>query len=109
MNDMAFSGLKQITSCLGYAQHTSTGSAFKLSTAPAAGIALPTDSDKKPSCVLLQAEAKNLRWRDDGTAPTSTVGFILYAGQEFLYDGDLSKIQFIQTESGSILNCCYYC
>ena len=101
-------GLKQTTGCLGYAQYTSTGTAFKLSAAPAVGIALPTDNDKKPNVALLQAEAQNVRWRDDGGVPTSTVGMLLYAGEIIMYDGDLSKIQFIQTTSGSIINVAYY-
>jgi hypothetical protein len=41
-----------------------------------------------------------VRWRDDGTAPTGTVGMRLASShQPFLYQGDLHKLRFI-TESG---------
>ena len=42
----------------------------------------------------------NVRWRDDGTAPTATVGMRILAGQQLVYAGDPYAIQFI-AESGS--------
>ena len=41
-----------------------------------------------------------VRWRDDGTDPTTTVGMRLKAGAELDYAGDLAKLRFI-AESGS--------
>ena len=58
--------------------------------------------------VVIQAEATSVRWRDDGVAPTTTVGMILPAGGELDYTGDPSSIQFIQTAAGAILNVSYY-
>ena len=49
-----------------------------------------------------------VRWRDDGTAPTSTVGMILNAGQELDYSGDATMIQFIASTGSPILNVSYY-
>ena len=50
-----------------------------------------------------------MRWRDDGTAPTGTVGQIAYSGlSPFLYEGSLSAFRVIQATSGAILNVTYY-
>jgi hypothetical protein len=83
---------------LGYVQITS------LSTAVGLG-PVPNDT----IMVLIQAEAQGLRWRDDGVAPTASVGMILAAGQTFQYTcPNLTLIQFIQQTSGAILNVSFY-
>ena len=105
-------GLKETALVLGYAQYTTTSSAFGLLTTPDSGKALeaydPYVNGQRPSACLLQAEAQNIRWRDDGTDPTTSVGMLLNAGQIILYDGDLAKIRFIAATSGGILNVSYY-
>lgn len=53
---------------------------------------------------IIQAENQNLRWRDDGTAPTATVGMLLYAGDMLPYHADLSAIQLIECASGGKAN-----
>ncbi|WP_186126361.1 hypothetical protein [Burkholderia gladioli] len=80
----------------GYQQVTSTGTAFAL--APPAGSRI----------ALIQAEAQALRWRDDGTAPTTTVGMLLNAPNSVEYDGNLSALRFIAATAGAILNVTYY-
>lgn len=60
------------------------------------------------SVAVLNAEAQNVRWRDDGEDPTATVGMLLVAGTEFTYQGDLSAIRFIETTAGAQLNVSYY-
>lgn len=57
---------------------------------------------------LLQALNQNIRWRDDGTNPTTSVGMRLHAGETFLYNGDLAKIRFIEEASGAELNVSRY-
>lgn len=57
---------------------------------------------------LIQCEADSVRWRDDGTAPTPTVGMLLAAGDSMVYSGDLTAIQFCQVTAGGILNISYY-
>lgn len=42
-------------------------------------------------------ETAQVRWRDDGTAPTASVGHLLEVGQVLEFDGKLSKLQFIRT------------
>ena len=57
---------------------------------------------------LLQAQDQDIRWRDDGTAPTSTVGMVLAAGDSLWYTSDLSALQFIQVTPTATLNVSYY-
>lgn len=65
----------------------------------------PTDS----RVALIQAEDQDIRWRDNGSAPTSTVGMVLAAGLDILYVArDLSVIQFIETTPSAKLNVSYY-
>jgi hypothetical protein len=47
--------------------------------------------------LLIQAETADVRWRDDGVAPTLTIGFILPEGFDFWYTGDPKKIKAIST------------
>ncbi len=49
-----------------------------------------------------------VRYRDDGTAPTATVGMPVPSGTCFAYSGPLSAIQFI-SESGTVsIDVSYY-
>lgn len=77
----------------GYSQITS------LSNAVAIG-AIPNGAKK----VLIQAEAQNVRYRDDGTDPTATVGMLLAAGSTLEYTGPMSSLKFIEAASGAKLN-----
>lgn len=81
----------------GYAQVTGMSAATNLPTIPA-----------RTRHVLITAEAQGVRWRDDGVAPTASVGMPLAAGQTFEYMGNTATIQFIQQVSGAILNVSYY-
>ena len=60
--------LKTITDCLGFQQITSLSSSTAL-TMPAAGVI-----GQKPKIAVVHCEAQAVRWRDDGTAPTASVG-----------------------------------
>lgn len=58
---------------------------------------------------VLVAEAQNVRWRDDGTAPTATVGMLLTtSAPAFIYCGKLSAVNVIAATAGAILNVAYY-
>lgn len=57
---------------------------------------------------LIQALVQNIRWRDDGTDPTSTVGTRLHAGETFMYFGDLKALRFIEEASGAEVNISAY-
>lgn len=57
---------------------------------------------------MIQAETEPLRWRDDGVAPTASVGMLIDAGQTLVYTGNLSAIRLIAAEAGAIANIAYY-
>lgn len=96
--------VKAITSCLGYQQITTLSSATNL-TVPTTDL---NGLSAKPTLALIVAETQNVRWRDDGVAPTASVGMPLAAGVTLQYDGDLSRIQFIEQVGGAKLNISYY-
>lgn len=84
-------------SALGYEQVTSLSSA--------AGLTIPAGCE----LALVQAESQNVRWRDDGTNPTATVGMILMAGATLQYDAaQLGRLKFIETAASAKLNVSYY-
>ena len=98
--------LKAVTTIFGYQQITSLSSAQAL-TVPSIipnGIGM----NAKPTFALIIAEGQAVRWRDDGTAPTASVGMPLPVGVPLQYDGDLKNIQFIEQTSGAKLNISYY-
>ncbi len=89
----------------GYQQITSLNSAQALTIPERA----PDGSSCKPNAILIGCTAQNVRWRDDGTNPTATVGNLLVAAQQpFYYDGDLSRIRFIEATASAVLNVAYY-
>lgn len=96
--------LKAITSCLGYQQITSLSSSAAL-TVP---VVDANGLNVKPTIAIITPEVAGVRWRDDGTAPTATVGMPLASGVTLQYDGDLTKIRFIQQTAGAIINISYY-
>jgi hypothetical protein len=57
---------------------------------------------------LIVAETQAVRWRDDGTAPTASVGMPLAVGTSLSYDGDLKAVRFIEQTASAKLNVSYY-
>lgn len=57
---------------------------------------------------MIEAETNDVRWRDDGTNPTATVGMKLLADSTIFYTGDLAAIRFIETTATAKLNVAYY-
>lgn len=82
----------------GYQQITDCSSATSLT--------IPTNSQ----AALIQAEDQNIRLRDDpdGTAPTTSAGFQIMAGDALWYDGDLRKVQVIEETATAKVNILYY-
>jgi hypothetical protein len=96
--------LKAITTRLGYQQITSLSSAASL-TVPATDV---NGLNQRPTIAMITPETQAVRWRDDGVAPTASVGFPLSPGDVLVYDGDLKKIRFIEQAASSTLNVVYY-
>jgi hypothetical protein len=63
---------------------------------------------KQPTFALIVAETQSVRWRDDGVAPTASVGMLLATGVPLQYDGDLTNIKFIEQTASAKLNISYY-
>jgi hypothetical protein len=89
-------GLKSTTVCLGYQQLTSLSAST--------GLTVPSGA----TLALIVPETQNVRWRDDGTAPTVSVGMPIFVGASLSYDGDLNRIRFIEETASAKLNISYY-
>ena len=81
---------------LGYQQITS------LTTAT--GLTIPAGS----AVAIITCSGTSVRWRDDGTNPTSSVGYPLPVGAELVYSGSMPAIKFIETTASAALDICYY-
>ena len=81
---------------LGYQQITDVSSAVGLTVPDGARLA------------IIQPQTVSIRWRDDGTNPTTTVGMVLAAGADFAYSGNLDAIKLIETAATSIVNVSYF-
>jgi hypothetical protein len=81
---------------LGYSQLTSLSSATALTVVSGARYA------------LIQAETQAVRYRDDGTNPTSSVGMKIADGESVAYTGDLAALRFIEAAASAKLNVLFY-
>lgn len=81
---------------LGYEQITDVSSAT--------GLTVPAGSTH----ALIQPVTQNVRWRDDGTNPTASVGMQIAAGNDMWYSGDLDAIKFFEETASAELNVSYY-
>lgn len=88
---------------VGYQQSSSVATAQTL--AQLFGAAVPTNADY----VVVQCETQNCRWRDDGVAPTASVGNLLTAGDSIVVRrGQFSKFQIIQVAATAVVNVDFY-
>lgn len=82
---------------LGYEQITSLTAAKSLTVPSGANFAIITVSTAA------------VRWRDDGTAPTASLGMPLATNDEPMeYSGTLTAIQFIAQSGNPVLDVSYY-
>ncbi len=86
----------QVFQALGYQQITPT---------VATPLTIPTGG---PRWALICVDTTAVRYRDDGTAPTSSVGQPIASGQCVAYSGPMGSFQVIQQSSGAIVNVSYY-
>ena len=58
---------------------------------------------------LIRTEVQDVRWTDDGTVPTTTVGMVLMIEDGAMwYSGNLSKLAFFEDASGALVKINYY-
>ena len=88
--------MSTVIQSLGYQQITSLSSAVGLTVPAGARLA------------LIQAEDQAVRWRDDGTNPTATVGMEIASGETLSYNGFHDNIKFIEGASSAKLNVTFY-
>ena len=96
--------LKTVTTRLGY-QQISTLTAATALTVPTRDV---NGLNCKPAICLIVAEGAAVRWRDDDVDPTAAVGMPLAVGVTLQYDGDLTKIKFIEQAASAKINISYY-
>lgn len=81
---------------VGYQQITSLSAAAALTVPSGAQLA------------VIECETQPVRWRDDGTNPTSSVGMLLNPGDVLIYDASFANIRFIETTASAKINVSYY-
>ena len=58
---------------------------------------------------LIRTEVQDVRWTDDATVPTLTVGMVLMIEDPAMwYSGDLSALLFFNDTAGSLVKISYY-
>ena len=96
---------KEITSCMGYQQIVGAVASTAL-TIPQ--IDPVTGLQSMPVQAVIICDGAGIRWRDDGTAPTASVGMPISVGTVFVYDGDLTRLRIIQQAATATINVAYY-
>jgi hypothetical protein len=89
---------------LGYCQLTASGTAALISTC-SGGIPART------VWAIVVVETANIRWRDDGTAPTASVGMPLgptAAAAALTYSGTMSAFEIIAVSGSPVVNISFY-
>lgn len=79
-------------------------SQYALASTTLTSLTVPNGATVAQICV----ETAGVRYRDDGTAPTSTVGMPVASGTCFQYAGPLSVVQFIAQTGAPTLDVAYY-
>lgn len=86
---------------LGYCQLTLSGTAALISTC-SGGV------PAKSTWAAISVETAAVRWRDDGTSPTATVGMPENAGNRLYYSGDMTKLSFIAQTGAPVIDISFY-
>lgn len=82
---------------LGYQQITNLSAAVGLTIPAGAAFCLVTPSGQA------------VRWRDDGTNPTASVGYPLPVGAEMRYSAQsFGSLKFIEVAASAVLDVCFY-
>jgi hypothetical protein len=91
--------------CAQVAGHSSSGPTQSITlTGTATGLTVPAGTTLATICV----ETAAARYRDDGTAPTASVGLPLAAGACMTYSGPFSALQLIAQSGSPVATIAYY-
>lgn len=94
---MSYEGLMAGRHFAGFEQITGL-SAVKTLTIPA-----------KARLALISVTGQDVRWREDGTDPTATVGMVLKAGVDPVwFPGNMQSAEFIEAAASAVMNVTYY-
>lgn len=76
----------------------------------AAGLTIPTSipAGSVVGYAIIQSNGGVVRWRDDATDPTSSVGMVIPDGGELNYVGDFTAIKFIKSTGTPLLDISFY-
>lgn len=86
---------------LGYCQLTSLALSTLISTCSGG---IPSTA----TIAVISVEGAAIRYRDDGTAPTTTVGMPISSGQAFTYQSALMNLRIIQQSASATVNIAFY-
>lgn len=82
---------------LGFSQIAVSGSAIGLGVIP-----------ENVIMTLVTVDGGDVRFRDDGTNPTASIGMRVERGGALKYDADPSVLKFINTSAAATLNITFY-
>lgn len=91
---------------LGYCQMTSVATAKALATANCTTGSVPTQVNNAIAEICVSGAA--IRYRDDGTAPTASIGIPVAAGNCFQYSGNIPGLQIIQQAASATIDATFY-
>jgi hypothetical protein len=75
----------------------------------AASLTIPLACAGNASLAVIKAEVAPLRYLDNGSAPTTTVGMpIAITDAPIQYEGTISALQFIAQTSGGVVDVSFY-
>lgn len=92
----------KVVASLGFQQLDATALASSV------GFTLPIVNGMKPNAAFISSFTGNVRYRDDGTAPTAAIGMRLVAGNDpFLFQGNMDNFRAILEGASPTLNITY--
>lgn len=101
---VASDGRFYVNSVQGYSTPVSGGQ-MGLNVTTATALTVPATA----RAALVSVEGNSVRWRDDGTNPTASVGQLIPVGSIVTFLGDsMSAVKFIQVSATATLNVSYY-
>lgn len=92
----------------GYAQVVSAASSAAVGLTASYPASASIGRQGIPNYAIISVDGASARWRDDGTAPTSSVGMPLPINTNLFYDGELGKFQIIAVATSSNVNISFY-